>query len=151
MPNYNNTLMCGSNDRRFDDNWDEPHLEALEATIKAGKLCESAVPPSDLAKASAAASAKPHDEHDEAACQWGECNGKLEQYRGDGMFLTITFSTVGSPPHAECRAAIRAWLAERGVVVRLWVGSDPYDDLVKVVEDWSAEENGPHEVKHVLD
>lgn len=62
---------------------------------------------------------------------------------GDGIALLWMWATAWRPPHAECRAAIAAKGREVGVRRIVWLGVDPYDDSVNIVDGVLGPEETP--------
>lgn len=145
MPNhYGNTLICQKASDWWDESGGEPHREEVAASVAAGKLVESAVPMSDDARASAGARERGPDPlwyqwaMQNWGTKWGDYNGEFREMHADGAPPIITFNTAWSPPNESCRAKVRDWLRDRGIVVHLWIGSDPFDDSTSVVENWTG-------------
>lgn len=146
MPNhYGNTLICQIGNGWLDEYDNEQHRDAvIEAVEKIG-LPQAAVPMNDSAKASAERGEPGTSPYwyrwaiDYWGTNWGGYDGKYVEMAADGRPPLITFNSAWGPPHEACRDAVRRWLRERGVIVHLWIGSDPYDESTSVVEDWTGE------------
>ena len=144
MPNhYSNVIICGTKPSWHEDT--DAH-EWLKKTVKDGGLCNSAIPRSAEAKESAdrREPGYPPMWHTEAinnwGTKWGDYDGAIDDVPGDCGDMIIKFSSAWEPPHDRCRAAIRTLLAEKGVLARVWVGCDPYDNSTSILEDWTTGE-----------
>lgn len=145
MPNhYGNTLICQTGDGWLDEDGNEHHRASVVDAVEKSGLVQVAMPMSDDAKHSAESREKGWEpawylwamEH--WGTKWGAYSGKYVEMEADGGPPLITFNTAWRPPSKACRVAVRDWLRAHGVIVHLWVGSDPYDDSTRVIEDWTG-------------
>lgn len=57
------------------------------------------------------------------------------QLCGDSFCWTFTFETAWSPPHEEMRGRVIDWLKANGAESVTWIGVEPYDNTVVMVQE----------------